>query len=50
MNDSIGLWTFLLVVWWMLGVAVAKGFWLIVGAAVFPPLAWVIFAQWALGI
>lgn len=28
------------VVPWILGIAVAKGFWLTLGAALFPPLAW----------
>lgn len=33
---------------WIFGVAVAKGFWLTVGAIFLPPMAWVLFAQWIL--
>ena len=44
-----GVFMFLcLVVPWVLGVAVAKGFWIVVGCILFPPMAWVVFAQYLL--
>lgn len=38
------------VVAWVLGIAVAKGFWLTLGAVCIPPMAWVLLAQWVLGV
>lgn len=38
-----------LIIWlWVAGIAVAKGFWLTLGAVLLPPMAWVLFAQWLL--
>lgn len=50
MSNYDGFWTFVLVLWWMLGIAVAKGAWWIFGASCFPPLAFVLFAKYVLGI
>jgi uncharacterized membrane protein len=38
------------VVAWILGIAVAEGFWMTLGAVCIPPMAWVLLAQWALGV
>ena len=35
---------------WIFGIAVAKGFWMTLGAVLIPPMAWVLLAQWALGV
>lgn len=34
-----------IVVPWVLGIAVAKSFWIVVGCIFIPPMAWVILAQ-----
>jgi hypothetical protein len=34
-----------MIVPWVLGIAVAKGFWITVGCVLIPPMAWVILAQ-----
>lgn len=34
---------------WIFGIAVAKGFWLTLGAVLLPPMAWVLLAQMLLG-
>lgn len=33
---------------WTLGIAVSQGFWECLVAVIFPPYAWVLFAEWAL--
>ena len=33
---------------WIFGIAVAKGFWVTLGAIFLPPMAWVLLAQWIL--
>jgi len=38
------------VIAWIFGIAVAKGFWMTLGAVCLPPMAWVLLAQWALGV
>lgn len=37
-----------MVVFWVLGIAVAKGFWLTAFTVFVPPAAWVLFAQYVL--
>jgi len=39
-----------MVLFWIFGIAVAKGFWLTLGAVFLPPMAWVLLAQWWLGV
>ena len=39
-----------MVVAWIFGIAVANGFWLTLGAVCLPPMAWVLLAQWLLGV
>lgn len=33
---------------WIVGIAIAKGFWMTLGSFFLPPMALVIFAQWLL--
>lgn len=41
---------FIVIAGWVVGIAVAKGFWMTLGAVFLPPMAWVLLAQWFLGI
>jgi hypothetical protein len=38
-----------MIVPWVMGIAIAKGFWAIAGAIFLPPVAWVLVAQWLIG-
>jgi len=38
-----------MVVPWVIGIAIAKGFWITLGAVLVPPMAWVLVAQWIIG-
>lgn len=35
---------------WVMGIALAKGFWSVALAICCPPYAWVLFAKWAMGV
>jgi hypothetical protein len=38
------------IVLWVMGIAAAKGFWITLLAALLPPAAWVLAAQWMMGV
>ena len=40
----------LTLVTWIMGVVVAKGFWSTAIAVLFPPWAWYLLAEWAMGM
>jgi hypothetical protein len=39
-----------IVVPWVIGIAIAKGFWMVLGCVVLAPMAWVLTAQHFLGL
>ena len=49
MNWPTTLLYLVMIISWVMGIAIAKGFWLTTGAIFIPPLAWVLLAQWIIG-
>lgn len=45
---KMNLWYFILIVWWIFGIALVKGLGLTLAAFIFPPYAWVAVCMWAI--
>lgn len=48
MNFNEMIFSLFIVIAWVFGIALSKGFWMTLGSVFLPPMAWIIFAQWIL--